>query len=346
MFTFKCKICGKIIEHKKENVMRAQANKHLKEEHNMSVEDYLIKYELNGVHPKCLCGCGEDVHISHGWTWNKYAKDSHVGKRMSIETAILNKKIAESKVVKFNLEAYYSSKYDRSLAENSAKDFLSKEYTLSDLEDKYKIDKRTLHKLWLALGLMTAEQYNEVITYTKYTLSTQKRSDSKRLESDSVFVKLYFLLKSHPQKYTIYSLIKEYNKNATEKIVRHPDQIYKILHKMYGDEIDIYFSKGYHSQEEYQFYEVLSFYHPEWKIKLGYSIEGYNYIYDICIENYLIIEYQSKGFYHSTETQKENDDKKRELAVEKGFLFKQLSFNDIKNINTIKQIEKWLSLKK
>lgn len=305
MFKFTCKICGKTIEHEKENVMRALANKHLKNEHNISVEDYLVKYELDGVHPKCLCGCGEDVHISHGWTWNKYAKDSHVGKTIADQSSELRKKIEKSRKVEFDLKAYYTSRYDKDLASKSAEDFLSKEYSLTDLEDKYKVDKRTLRKLWFTLGLVTTDQYIEVTNYTKYTLSTNKRSDSFRVESDSMFVKLYFLLKEHPQKYNMYSLVKEYNKNATEKIIRHPQQIYKKLHEIYGDEIDILLSKGYHSTEEFVFYDILSFYHSDWNIRIGYKINGYDYIYDFCINNILIIEYQSKGFYHSTENQKE-----------------------------------------
>jgi len=249
--------------------MRALANKHLKMEHKLSVEDYLVKYELNGKHPKCMCGCGEDVHLSHGWTWNKYSKDSHVGKIISDESSELRKKIVESNKTKFDLKTYYSTRYDINSIELSAKDFLSKEYTLSDLENKYKIDKRTLHKLWLALELVTPEQYNKVITFNKYNISSEKRSMIEN-NSESVFTKLYLILREHPQKYNIYSLIEEYNKSATDKIINHASNVYKNLRKLYGDEIDIYFSKGYHSSEEFRFYDILTFYFPDWKIKVGY----------------------------------------------------------------------------
>lgn len=71
-----CKICGKEFEYEKLRYCRAQLNRHLKVEHQTNVEDYLVKYELNGIHPKCLCGCGENVSLNKNWKWNKYAKEN------------------------------------------------------------------------------------------------------------------------------------------------------------------------------------------------------------------------------------------------------------------------------
>ena len=40
---------------------------HLQEEHNISLKDYIIKYELSGVTPKCQCGyCEEDSPFFRG----------------------------------------------------------------------------------------------------------------------------------------------------------------------------------------------------------------------------------------------------------------------------------------
>ena len=49
----------------------------------------------------------------------------------------------------------------------------------------------------------------------------------------------------------------------------------------------------------------------------------------MCINNKYIIEYDSKGTYHNTEN---------------GFEFKRLNYDDIHDLNIIKNIKEWLSL--
>ena len=36
---------------------------HIKKDHNISKREYIIQHELNGVIPKCKCGCGEEIKI-------------------------------------------------------------------------------------------------------------------------------------------------------------------------------------------------------------------------------------------------------------------------------------------
>lgn len=52
----KCKICGE------EKTSRGFSF-HISQTHNMKIEDYIIKYEFNNIHPLCKCGCGEKVTI-------------------------------------------------------------------------------------------------------------------------------------------------------------------------------------------------------------------------------------------------------------------------------------------
>lgn len=54
-----CKICAVAF------VSRASLNKHVSRKHRLSVKDYTIQHELNGVSPVCLCGCLSEV------TWFK-----------------------------------------------------------------------------------------------------------------------------------------------------------------------------------------------------------------------------------------------------------------------------------
>ena len=150
-----CKICGKEFKYEKLRYCRAQLTNHLKKEHHISVEDYLVKYELGGVHPKCLCGCGENVTLDKNWKWHKYAKDSHVGKAFTENAKKIKKEMLESRRIVFDAKTYYENKYDINLARSSAKDFLSRNYTLSELSEKYCLDKRTLKKMWIELDLIS-----------------------------------------------------------------------------------------------------------------------------------------------------------------------------------------------
>jgi hypothetical protein len=52
----KCKICNET------KTPRGLAQ-HIQKSHNISLTDYIVKFEFNGEHPKCLCGCGEKVTI-------------------------------------------------------------------------------------------------------------------------------------------------------------------------------------------------------------------------------------------------------------------------------------------
>lgn len=60
----KCEICGKEFFHEKETYCRGQLTRHLKLKHNMTLEEYKVQTEFNGVHPLCPCGCGRELHMN------------------------------------------------------------------------------------------------------------------------------------------------------------------------------------------------------------------------------------------------------------------------------------------
>lgn len=341
----KCEICGKNFEYRKISSCRAMLTRHLREEHNLTTEEYHIQLS-NGIRPKCECGCGEYVKWnSKKWKWNKYYADSHVGKKNYLLALEIKNNIKKSNKKNFNLKYYYENKYDILIANNSLKDFLSKEYTLSELSEKYALDKRTLKKMWFELQLIDADTYNDIISYLKYKVSSQKRS-CEYLSNSNYYSWAFALIKEHPQKYTITSLINEYNKNNLDKITINSLSFYKIMKNIYGDEIDIFLAKGYHSKEEYLFCEILKFFFPDIKIKLGFKIdnERYSPIYDICINDTHIIEYDSKGTFHVSDEQKMKDLNKEKKAIELGYKFMRLNYNDIHKTNIIERIKQWLNL--
>lgn len=43
-----CKECGKVFEYEKMSSCRAQLRVHIEKEHNMKLEDYIVKHEYGG----------------------------------------------------------------------------------------------------------------------------------------------------------------------------------------------------------------------------------------------------------------------------------------------------------
>lgn len=58
-----CKICNKEFNYKKESACKAQLTVHLRIQHKMTKEDYIVKTQYNGKHPICPCGCGKKLHL-------------------------------------------------------------------------------------------------------------------------------------------------------------------------------------------------------------------------------------------------------------------------------------------
>jgi len=55
---YKCKICNKSMMHNR------QLMYHLTKHHpEISQEDYIVKFEFNGIHPICACGCGQPTQF-------------------------------------------------------------------------------------------------------------------------------------------------------------------------------------------------------------------------------------------------------------------------------------------
>lgn len=154
---------------------------------------------------------------------------------------------------------------------------------------------------------------------------------------------MYLLIKTHPQKYTIHSLVKYYNDKHDNKLNSSVSTIYKNLKRLYGDEIDIYLSYGLHSNEEYEFYQVLKFYFPEFgnMIILGkkFELKEESIIYDLFLNKTLLIEYDSVGTYHKTKKERFQDTLKENFAKENGYKFLRLTKEDTKNPKTIDKIK-------
>lgn len=74
-FTIKCNECQNLVANSN-NVL----SRHVKKYHNMLWVEYIVKYEYQGIHPKCKCGCGKDLIWHKGGFPNYISGHSSKGK--------------------------------------------------------------------------------------------------------------------------------------------------------------------------------------------------------------------------------------------------------------------------
>lgn len=355
---YKCLICGEIIkvncidkEHLNSKLTK-NVNNHIRNKHNITIEEYSIKCYHNNIHPKCECGCGQEIKFKprnylfsdrHGF--QKYFSSAHVH---TMDNQTRNKLKLTFQKKRTNIEyltQYYEESYGLNNIKEALNDFLNNDYPIGSISEKYHIDKRTIKKIWLSLNLITEEKYKEKIKYYqfKYSAKCRKKNFNNDIE---ICEELYKMCLAFPSKYNIRSLISEYNENHLNQIDVDYKVVYNRLYELYGDIIFQLIADGLHSKEEYNFYKVIKFYLPQSKIKLGYKLKyGKNnlesYIYDICIDNKLIIEYDGVGYYHPQE-QLKRDKKKEIFAINNDFIFLRISLKESLNPNTIIKIKELL----
>ena len=343
----KCEICGKEFSYQKESSCRAQLTNHIKKDHKMSLEQYIIQTKYNGIHPKCPCGCGQYLHLrtsSKRWEFNQYATDECFGRVLKNANDEMKKKLKPTEKREFSIKEYYERNYDKASYEEAWKLFQSKEFPLTDVAKQYNIDKRTLKLVWTCLNIATPEQIKETSDYYQYHFQQITKGNLKP-EPCEKYTWLYRLAKANPGKYTIRSAIDYYNQCNDTKIKNNCESIYKDLKELYKDEIDVIFSYGYHSNEEYEFYQILIYYFGKNNVVMGKKFtlsSGYT-IFDFFINRTLLIEYDSDGQFHRLEYEKGRDELKEIFARENNYKFLRLSKEEIKNPQTILKIQELLN---
>ena len=112
-----CKLCGKKFEkcglqyeYNDKNVITRMFNEHLKNDHKITLEEYIIQTEFNGNAPTCECGCGEKlIFCKKNAIWNPsesfghYVHCGHVGRH---NEKIINKNKEHYKNKYENIELY------------------------------------------------------------------------------------------------------------------------------------------------------------------------------------------------------------------------------------------------
>ena len=353
MAYYKCLLCGKEFSDHRENTggLTKVIKSHLKKEHQLTTKQYLLQVYYKGEHPKCKCGCGEEVewcyrnalfNENHGF--NKYASCTHV---IHDEQSIAKGRLTTQQ--KFNdqefLKAYIDKKYGLNNITNAFIDFKNNKNG-TYLKNTYNIEYRTLKKYWVALGYITKVDLDKQTEYMKYFQSGLSRSIKfeNKLE---ICPKLYNILKEYPLKYNITTLVKYYNNNYEDNILTTPVVVYNTLKEFYGEEIDELLQYGFHSKEETAFAQILRYYFKPYRLIVGKKLHFNNdyknyYVYDYCLGNKLLIEYDGCNFYHNTDKQLTRDKEKEDFAIKHNYIFMRISDIDVKNPNLLIKIKKIL----
>lgn len=340
----KCEICGIEVIHEKEPYCIRAMIEHLRKEHSMSKYDYTVKYLRGGIAPTCACGCGKLVHLEKGWNkFCKYYSCSHV-----IYTEERKKLASKLSQDRYDSSKYIFSTYGEENIKNSFNDFKNHNKTLMELEAELSIDKRTLKRAWLRLGLTTNEEFELICEYNKTVRSSKSREEQYKM-GDTVYERLYEIIRFHPKQYSIPPLIRFYNcLYENEEIVNCYRVVLKHLVRIYGNVIYDYLVEGSHSKEEIDFFNTLTYFYGKKRVKLGMKLQygkdkRVSYNYDICIDNFLIIEYDGVGKFHCTEAQLERDKEKEEYARKRGFIMLRAKYEDRKSVKFFNKIDKIIS---
>lgn len=322
-----CKICNKKISHNKEPYCIRTMVEHLRDEHNISKEEYLIKYELNGIAPRCACGCGNCVHVKKGWNkWNKYFKNHKNHIKNSEETRNKIKLKAKKRLE----TGYYDSIMSDEDINDSFDDFYNGRLTLREIQKKYNHDKRTIKRLWIKKGKINEHDYELIAYRNNFSLGVDKRF-KKYNENLKYYEEIYDFILNNKHKYNICEINRIFGQKMTQTtLLRH-------LTKLFGNEVISYLVYGVKSQEELEFLNILKFYFGGSNIKYGFELGGKNY--DALLFNKILIEYDG-SFYHSSNEMKEKDKLKDQIAMKNGYVLIRCTEKSVKDIELLNKIKK------
>jgi very-short-patch-repair endonuclease len=327
--TKECEICGKNFNGISENSDYRLFLSHLKNEHNISYEDYYTKYYLNGIKPKCECGCGNVTKYYKG-EFNKYYgdhKNKTLPKNSSINKIKEKLKIVnnlENRLIKLNLTI--------NDIEDAWDDFINLNKSMSMISKDLSIDFRTLKSYWFELKLIDNKEVFKRFTLkskTKWLNKIVEPNDDKKEYLKSLIPNIHKYLENR-NNVTIDELVKffklDINKNYFCLFL--DDQLN-------NNEISkIKFFKS--SNIEIEFFNVLRFYFGN---SIIHSFELEHKIFDFKLGKKILIELDGE-YWHNFEQSKINDKLKNEIALKNGYVLIRISDKNINDLDNLIKIKK------
>lgn len=326
MYKIKCEICCELFNHNFSGGEKKLLSKHLKMEHNIDVEEYVLKFHYNNIQPKCLCGCGKDTNYFK-WKFNKYYGDHKNKTKTSIE--ILEKR---NKTIKDNSKYGYLKlgiTYNDLL--NFYNDFKNKK-SLDEISKKVKVDRRTIEKYWILNKMTTKKEIDRYKKLHQFVWSNKGDKNGSYVELDDNLLNemVDYSWKKHRirKNLSISQLIKKFNLSYSKYVVE------KRLIEQFGDDILKIFKSGLSSEPELEFRYILEFYFGKNNVIHTFKLE--NKFYDYLLYDKLLIEFDG-DYWHKDK--KENDNIKDTIAKDNNYDIFRISDKDYKKPEKIIEIK-------
>lgn len=324
----RCLVCGKEIDSFSENSSHRLFLNHIRKEHNLSHERYIIKYELNNIPPTCACGCGNIPKFNKG-NFGKYYKnhkDHMPNSKESIQKGIDTKKRKFLKLEN-RIKRLGTSKKE---LKNLYNDFINFKINLREISRETGIDKRIIKKYWYELNFIEdKEQFNRITRkhQTYWFNNVVIPTPEEIIKIDNLLPDIFnFLTKN---RHTLREVKSTFDLKCTF------GYLHKILKDTYGDDIDKFIKLHNASNIEIEFFNILKFYFKG--VKRQYKLE--NKTYDYILKNKILIELDGT-YWHNNEEAKKNDKFKDELAISNGFIIIRIKDTECKDINILNKIKK------
>lgn len=316
-----CKICNKTFSAETEYSAKGNLSKHVRKEHELSKRDFFIQYENNGVIPLCACGCGNETKINKLDKANKFYKDhkNKQGNKYTDEQKLKLRRI-RSAISKQRIEL------NKDIINPALNEWKNLVLTRKQIEQKYNTDLRTFFNWWQSLGLISYEEIQAINRKHKFHWSSKSEKRKQAVEGQ-LLLDIYKFIKENKNNFTLNEIVNKFSCTFS------PHILYKRLKETFKD-IDDYF-KGLSSKSEIEFGNILVYYFGKKNIKKQFRLE--KKIYDFCLLDKLIIEFDGE-FYHNSEVAKENDKRKDEIALRNNFIIFRVKYSERKNIEILKKI--------
>lgn len=329
----KCKICGIEMTH------ILTLNKHVKNEHDLTVENYILKTEYNDIHPLCKCGCGEKLKMKKrkfrdfisAAHYNKFIvsdpNSNHLKKKKSNKLLSTLKEKKENRNFELDLNKLNTSVNEMIEYYNKYCNF---DISMMNISKKLCLDKRTILKWWDDMKLIENKDNFKRIC-KKHQRKWVGESNITKI-NDDILYNVYTFLKSNKNKFTISHVRQKFEIKESKLL------LYKQLIEFFGkDEIDEFINLKNSSKPEMDFYYILRYYFGEKNIKSQFKLK--NKFFDFKLGDNILIEYDG-DYWHSKSNHIENDKIKTKLAIDNGYILVRIKDSESKDIEILNKIYK------
>lgn len=341
-----CMICNKDFSSYKEVRRFAQLSIHIKKDHSMDLESYILKYKHNGVRPTCECGCGALTGFSKG-VYNKFLGDHSKHRVISKE---------QKKAISDSLYKRFESNYKKiGLSKELLQDYWEKYQ--SPLYPAYKIseisghDFRTISSWWIKLKIASKNTIREIAKKHQLVYSNQGDKNGQYVHIDDATLEFIFkyldYLKAQKRTTSYEKLIELYDLKVSAWILK------KRISSFSVNDYSTVFKGSMASKPETKYLDMLSFFLGDCNVKRIYKL-GDRY-YDGCLFNKILIEFDG-DFWHPKDEDdhpilskedvlkiKNNDKYKDELAIKHGFKIYRIRESESKDISKLNDLIKLIA---